>query len=241
MGNNQDRIDSYLRDEFTQLESDDFKKSLNVDSHLKTDFELTKMISESLKERASLYKKMSVWENEYHQTNFNENRTKIVRRNIIRGIGLAACLILAFFVIKPYLNYDMTESENMYTYNVPHFNHEDFESSDYRSYTVKIDSLINQKEYEKAISLISLIEKDFEVIAANNGIIELEKAGIDKSHISNTERYLNDAYMLCWRKINVLIVLGNRQEALCILKDFKEQDGVYKEDAMKLYESLSKY
>lgn len=238
MGNNQDKIDSFLRYELNMNERESFERSLKFDKSLKNDFELTKLISESLSKRAHLYKQMSQWETELEQNDSVNFISRHIKRIIIVGVGLAASIIIGVFIITPIYNSSMSESKDNYAYNLPLFDSSDYLSNDYCIYTTQIDSLINIAEYEKALSLICLIEKDFETVKphANN---EFEKAGLEEYDVTRNTNYLNDAYVLRWRKINLLLALGNIDEALFILKDYKEENGKFREKANKLYEKLT--
>ena len=236
MDNNQDKIDSYIRHELTSGEIEDFEKSLNSNTILKSDFELTLLISKSLKKRASLYKRMSQWEVELGQKESRKLSLGHIKRIIITGI--AASIIIAIIIIVPFYNKDIIETNDNYASNIPSFDSSDFLSNDYKMYTAQIDSLINVSEYEKAMSLVCLVEKDFETVKPNTNN-EFEKAGLENTGISRTEKYLNDAYVLRWRKINLLLALGDKDKALSELNDYKNEEGKFKEKANKLYRELT--
>jgi len=237
MGNNQEKIDSYLRHEFNEDEEEGFEKSIKFDRNLNTDFELTKLISKSLSKRAFLSKQMSRWEAELEQKESTNFFSRHFKKIIIVGTGLAASIIIGFLIIAPFYNSDMTESKEKYAYRLPYFDSTDYLANDYRIYTSQIDSLINIVEYDKALSMICLIEKDFETFKPYANI-EFVEAGLEGSEISGNTNYQNDAYVLRWRKINVLLALGEIDDALNVLNEFKDEDGKFKEKAQKLYKKL---
>lgn len=78
MGNNQDIIDSYIKGEFSTSKKKEFESLLQIDKSLKTDLELTRMITKSLGDRSYVYDKMTQWENELH-TNF-PGRIKVSKK-----------------------------------------------------------------------------------------------------------------------------------------------------------------
>lgn len=88
------------------------------------------------------------------------------------------------------------------------------------------------------MSIVCLIEKDFEIVKTykNN---DFEKADLENTGISASEKYLNDAYVLRWRKINLLLALGYKDKALSILKEYKNEEGKFKEKANRLYKELT--
>lgn len=239
MLNNQDIIDSYLRGELSELERSVFEQNQNIDKSLKSDFELTKIITESLKERVSMYECMSEWEKESPHEVPSKKISKIVRNFLISG-SIAASLILVFLMLKPvFSNSGMEEGQEKIAFNMPYFNSSDYLSEDYKIYEEKIDSLLNSAEYEEAMKLIFLIESDFIGLSNESSNIKFEKAGIDNDESNTHTKYLNDTYILKWRKINTLFALDKKNEAVALLKNFKEEKGKFQEDALKLYDNMT--
>ncbi len=237
MISNQDRIDSYLQGRLTSLECVEFEHALELDQALKNDFKLTKAISKSLKDRVSVYAHMDKWEKEITQEKHQTGISLNVRTIFYIGSSIAACLILVLFALRPFYNLGSNKSHDTYALNIPHFDTNDYLSNDYHIYTNRIDSLLNIKEYEEAITYIALVESDFNVICINDN--RLEKAGITETEFSSITKYLNDRYMLKWRKINALLALNRQSEALNILENYKDEKGKYKEDARHLFNVLT--
>ena len=243
MGNNQDKIASYIRGEYSASKKKEFESLLQIDKSLKTDLELTKMITKSLGDRSYVYDKMAQWENELH-TNFPD-RIKVskFRKLIIIGGGLAASLVIGVFALQLFNNTTIQNTGDNYAFSIPSFSSSDYMAEDYFIYTEKIDSLINISEYEEALNLIALVEPDFENTLSNDKLGEgLEKAGIENDESEGIiAKYKNDEYILKWRKINLLLVLGKKDEAFNILEEFKDKEGKFKDDATKLYDELKTY
>lgn len=240
MGNNQNIIDSYVRGENTLGKNEDLESSLKKDKTLKSDFELTKLIAKSLGERAYIYDKMLEWESELMKNNPNKIKVSRFRKIFIIGGSIAASLIIGVLAIHILYNPSLQKVGDNYAFNIPTFDSSDYLSEDYLVYTRKIDSLINHSECEEALKIIALVESDFEKLHSERVNDIFEKAGIEETQkAKKIAKYLNDEYVLKWRKINVLLALDKKREALDLLTVFKDEDGIYQDDAKQLYYVIS--
>ncbi len=154
---------------------------------------------------------------------------------------MAASLIIGVSAIHILYKTALQKAGDNYAFNIPIFDSSDYLSEDYMIYTREIDSLINHSECEEALKIIALVESDFENLHHESMNDELEKAEIeDTEKTKNIEKYLNDEYVLKWRKINALLALYKKREALDLLNVFKNENGRYQNEAKQLYDEITR-
>jgi hypothetical protein len=146
----------------------------------------------------------------------------------VTGIGIAAGLAVGIFITYP------TSVTTSSPYSMPEFNDEQA----YRggSTVVKdIDLLINAKQYHDALAKIEDAENDYASIISNIAVVEVatEEQEYEKSLAED------ELYSIVWRKINVLLALEKKDEAITILQYYRYQPGIYQTEANQLWEHLA--
>lgn len=217
---NQDRIDAYLRKELSETERKMFEDELESNSSLAEDFALTKNLVKALESRQQKIRKMERWQQQLDV----EERAASTARTLIRRMviisGIAACVLLGFF------------SQNSQTgHQLPVFESSGLTYRGQFSDIENIDCLLNEGKYKQALEEIDLQEKEYADIIAH--LVSTEQ--LKEEQIYEKELTEEVLYVLTWRKINVLLVLGKKNEALQILHYYRFTNGLYQKDANRLW------
>lgn len=223
--NSQNRIDAYLRGEMTAEQRLEFEKDLNDDAKLREDLRLTKEITEALTERQQKIAMISKWEKEAEISERLANHRLTLKRWTI-GLSAAACIAIGFFAVKPLF---MTNSGRDFA--MPSFDGSYMRSS---SGFVRVDSLIGAKSYDLALRNVDSL---YSVGAS------LLREYADQDSLSERDAYKmdllkSDQYELSWRRINLLMATGEKEQATKELKAFVDIDGPHKAEAQSLLKSL---
>lgn len=228
---NQDRIDAYLRGEMTSEERFEFEKDKDTNMALRQEYLETKAIADALADRKEKLDMMAHWDME------EELRLKILhRRMLIRrwtiGFSAAACLAIGFFAVRPMFLTTTSVPGNNFV--MPDFSQETY----YRggnSDIEMLDSVISSRDYAKALALSnSLINENRLEIAQYE-----QKDSLTVKDSYRKLQYENNLYDLEWRRINLLLALNQKEEAMSILKEFIYKDGAYKTEADSILKTLN--
>jgi hypothetical protein len=255
---NQDKIDAYLRGEMSEAERCKFEEKLKNDAATFDEILLTNDIISALEDRKHKLECIQNWQEAIDEESELEYASQIFEYDVkernttepkycaaptqtkarnhkvwywVTGIGIAACLAVGIFITYPTGDqYDMTSSP----YSMPEFNDEQA----YRggSTVVKdIDLLINAKQYHDALAKIEEAENDYASIISNIAVVEVatEEQEYEKSLAED------ELYSIVWRKINVLLALEKKDEAITILQYYRYQPGIYQTEANQLWEHLA--
>lgn len=145
-------------------------------------------------------------------------------------MSAAACLAIGFVAIKPMFMTHTSEGG----YAMPDFG----TTAVYRggdNGLVEVDSLINAKDYDIALSRIdALISGCKDNISA----LELTDSLPDKDAYRLKE-YEQDLYQLEWRRINLLLATDNEQDGKQALESFIKKGGEYSHQADSLLITLT--
>jgi hypothetical protein len=261
---NQDKIDAYLRGEMSEAERRKFEEKLKNDAATFDEILLTNDIISALEDRKHKLECIQHWQgaideeaeleydsayNDSQISEYDVNERKIRKHEYceasiptkahakhrvwywMTGIGVAACLAIGIFITYP------TSDQHVMTsspYPTSKFNGDQA----YRGGSTvinDIDSLINAKQYHDALTKIYEAENDYASIISNIAVVEVatEEQEYEKSLAED------ELYSIVWRKINVLLALGKKNEAITILQYYRYQPGIYQTEANQLWEHLA--
>lgn len=216
MNTNNDLIDAYLLGRMSNEEKKSFESKLSEDNLLKEEFDFTSNLREELKDRNDklrLIKKI-------------KNDQKRHLRSIISVTSIAAAIILGVFILAPEFNSFSPNIDMRY-----------YES--YRSVgdITAIAKLVNEKLYHEALSAIELEQKELD---EELKIIHEQNSSSDETERIEYETKLvnRDNYELTWLKINAILGLGKKKEAIEILEHYVVIDGSHQEEANKIYRKI---
>lgn len=228
---NQDRIDAYLRGEMTSDERLEFEKDKDADAVLCQEYLETKAIADALADRKEKLAQMARWDKEEELRLKLQGRKMLIRRWTI-GCSAAACLAVGFFAVRPLFLTTTSVPDNDFV--MPDFSQETY----YRggnSDIERLDSVISSRDYAKALAFTdSLINQTQLEIAQFE-----QRDSLTEKDSYRKLQYENNLYDLEWRRVNLLLALNNKSEAMSILKEFVYKDGVYKTEADSIFKTLN--
>lgn len=216
-------IDKYLRKEMSPEESLNFEQEALNNPELRKEIELTYRIKRSLTDCQHKLHKTAQWE--------RKKRFSIVRYATITSV--AAMLVVGFFLTKPVI--ENTSSDNLVA-----------------SATIESPEILKEKSGEAIVSVQKSISDGNEEVAIAE-VTKLEEQNIiptlndvsggrfimsHKLESDDADILSKDAYELHWLKIQSLITIGEKAEALELLKSFVTVEGKYKATADSLLNSM---
>ena len=220
---NYELIDKYLRKEMSPEESLNFEQEALNNPELRKEVELTYRIKRSLADRQQKLQKTAQWE--------RKRIYGIARYATLTSV--AALLVAGFFLLKPAI--ESGTSENMVasaTIESPEILKEKSGEA-----IVSVQRSISEGNAETAIAEVTKLEEQ-------NVIPTLDDVSAGRFLMSHTldpedvDILSKDAYELHWLKIQSLITIGKKAEALELLKSFVTVDGKYKATADSLLNSM---
>lgn len=225
-------IDDYLLDRMPNVERLAFEKEVETDSELKEQLEFTKSLQQAMKSRSEKLALMKEWESAYEwqydldvaqtraagsgyescsvpSTDDNRFEKKSSRIRILYWVtGMAAMFVAGFFILnKPNMGDD-----NWNNITFPTVNGGFRGSSDYSG----IKLLMEQNDYKEALSLI-----------------DEEMKLLDKDSYQVSIKELRDELM--WLKVQALVGLKRKKDAVSTLEKLRNSDGLYKNVADSIY------
>lgn len=231
----QDKIDDYLLDRMSNVERLTFEKEVETDGELKEQLEFTERLQQVLKSRGEKLALMKEWENDYEwQYDLDDAQTRATgsgyescsapssensrfdkkpsrKRTLYWVTGIAAMFIAGFFILnKPDMGKD-----NWNDITFPAVNAGFRGGSDYSD----IKLLIEQKKYKEAIALI-----------------DEEMKLLDKDSYQVSIKELRDELM--WLKVQALVGLKRKKDAVSTLDKLRNSDGIYKDAAESIYKQI---
>lgn len=216
-------IDKYLRKEMSPKESLNFEQEALNNPTLRKEVELTYRIKRSLTDRQQKLHKTAQW----------ENKKKYRRARYVAISSIAAMLALGIFLTKPVI--DNESSNNLIA-----------------STTTESPEILKEKSGEAIVSVQRSISEGKEIVAIaevtkleeQNVIPTLNEVSGGRFIMSHTleskdaDILSKDAYELHWLKIQSLITIGKKAEAMELLKSFVTVNGKYKATADSLLQTL---
>lgn len=231
----QDKIDNYLLGRMPIEDRLTFEKEVETDSELKEQLEYTERLKQALKSRSEKLVLMNEWKKDYERQYDKEisqtadtgsgyeyspatSTDKSATINKPSGIktlywvaGIAAMFIAGFFILnKPNMGND-----NWSNITFPTVNDEFRGSLDYSD----IKLLIEQKKYNDALAHI-----------------DEELKQLDKDLYQVSIKELRDELM--WLKVQTLVGLKRRRDAISTLDKLRNTDGIYRDAAESIYKQI---
>ncbi len=229
--NYQDRVDTYLRGEMDNESLKQFKKELISNESLARVYRQTKAIADVIADRKEKLNMMARWDKEEEIKSKSIHTGAHAWRWTI-GVSVAACIVVGFFVFRPILmpTSPLTSSD----FAMPNLGNDIYYRGSESSMRL-LDSLINIKDYAKALgsvdSMISNYENVLRQYERKDSLTEKEEYEMMAYHVNLEE--------LNWRRANILIFLGKTDKAKECLKSMVEGRGNYQEHADSLLKTLN--
>lgn len=223
----QNQIDRYVRNEMTAEERVHFEAELAEDENLRMEYEFTKQVQDTLKNRQEKLEMMRAWDEEEKQESVLETARYRRRRRlrVAGGFLLVAVLIAGFFLLLP------SKWETVPENTLPQLDLSLYEN--YRSGTAltKIVNLIQQQQYQEALQCIEEEEKNLYVPDTSGLTSDEEREQME--YEAAAARL--DAAHLKWLKVYALVGLNRREDALEVLDDMRRTLNPYQQKADSLY------
>lgn len=216
---NYELIDKYLRKEMSPEESLNFEQEALNNPELRKEIELTYRIKRSLTDRKQKLHKTAQWE--------RKKKHRIALYATMSSV--AAMIIVGFFLTKHVI--ENAASDNLVastTIESPEILKEKSGEA-----IVSVQRSISEGKEEVAIAEVTKLEEQ-KVIPSLNEISEGRYIMSHTLESEDADILSKDAYELHWLKIQSLITIGKKAEAMELLKSFVTVDGKYKATADSL-------
>ena len=228
----QDKIDSYLLGRMTEEEKKAFEAEMETDEELKKQYLFTKALKKEVGEHARLKEEMGQWDEEREKVDERPVSSSSKRKWMYAAVGMAAAVLVAFF----FLHIETSDVGNP-----------PIRSGGDSTFNKEVDSLVEKKEYAKALEEIEgkVTDCDNYIIfykkCIDNTVSEEEEeeklspeeAGIE---LRKTEAELMDLKLM---KAQVLLKMGEKDKAADILKELSHENSIVKEKAKELLEEIN--
>lgn len=251
----QDSIDRYVLGRMADDERIAFEEKLSENGELKEQMELTKAVKDVLErnEDLDILERIERMEEEYDMektgykatgSGYERDMTEPMARQTTSApprssnrkfiywiSGIAALFIVGFFLFNNlYFNEDADMTFSPRPQGVPVFKGDD----------ATIDNLLVKGDYKAALAQIETLEEE---IATEHMTIEREKdsrgAGQDElAYKLELLKYKQEE--LSWLKVQALLGLNRKEEAISLLDKIRNSESEYKEQADSLYNVLKK-
>lgn len=211
----EERIDNYILGRMSNEERQAFEKEMSVNSELQEKVALHRDIVRAMRiERDKEYLQSLERDIKVQEMTERRRRTFAMR---ISSIAVAACLVLGVFV-----HFDTQSDYRQYGLGI------ELAVSRGGGYSDKVAELINDGNYDEALSLIAEAEaKPFVCDDTNPEIVEAER---DEYHREQDE--------LQWYKTVAYMRMGKYIKAKRLLKQIASSDSAYKDVAQAALEAL---
>lgn len=223
----EDRIDAYLMGTMTEDERRQFEADTKKDDELKRQFEFTRDVQAALKSRIEKLIAIKEWEKR------KEEEKKVAsRKRIYWASGIAAVFIVGFFLFNNiYVSEDADVAFSPRPQGV----------STIRGIDATTENLLAKSDYQGALERIESLEDE---IATELMTLEREKGargaeGEDEIAYKQEELKLKQEE-LSWLKVQALLGLNRKEEAIALLDKIRHSESEYKEQADSLYNVLKK-
>lgn len=223
----EDRIDAYLMGTMTEDERRQFEADTKKDDELKRQFEFTRDVQAALKSRIEKLIAIKEWEKR------KEEEKKVAsRKRIYWASGIAAVFIVGFFLFNNiYVSEDADVAFSPRPQGV----------STIRGIDATTENLLAKADYQGALERIDSLEDE---IATEQMTLEREKGargaeGEDGIAYKQEELKLKQEE-LSWLKVQALLGLNRKEEAIALLDKIRNSESEHKEQADSLYNVLKK-
>ena len=225
----QDKIDQYILNEMDEKQKADFERQLQNNPSISQQYDFTRMVRQAIRSRADIEEMMKQWDKEEENQRAASARTS-ARQNfkISYWVGVAAGLAIVFtiftFIQTPKMDKHMVTMSGVVnkaaSTAAPKNSYAD--STTNSPDLTEINNLYLEHHYLDALALIEEKER-----------IENTTATLDADLSPDPQ-----SISLMWLKANILINLNRTQEAIPLLKQLKQTEGVYKEMADTLLQHI---
>jgi len=252
----QDRIDDYLLNRMTDEERQAFESEVADDAELRDQFAFTGSVHHTMKSRNEKIAAMEEWEDDYQWKDDPEIEVaaaaecrptgsgysycpapsrmeeKAVRRTPTRRIlywvsGIAAVFVVGFFLFQNLYVYDASSPDiTTSPTGVTMRSGGDFS---------EIEMLLKQKQFSESLAKIeqeSLVLKDDSTRLSQDITLDEDKVAYKMLKIQAQQEELT------WLKVQALLGLGQKNDALRLLDKLRQSDGIYQLSADSLYHIL---
>ena len=179
------------------------------------------LIEKAVKSISAKKKQINEWELDESRWQLQNRKKRFYRVGVAASVAIIGAVGLSYYgSIHNGSQYDVMQSSSY--------------DSQYSSLSIEtltgdeeIKALIKMKEYETALEVINQAMKDTEtdlIVSDTDNAKELIKKRI---------------YTLSWIKIQALIGLDRKSEAIILLKEYAEKEGAYQEEAQNILKDLN--
>ena len=210
-------IDKYLRKEMTPEERLNFELEALNNPELRKETELTDRIKRSLADR----------QRKLHKTARCEIKKKYKIVGIASVASIVTILAIWFFFSKPTQNTNVKNelTESTATVNSPETLKKKSEET-----IVTVKKYISEGKAEAAIAEVTKLE-DENIIPTLSDVSAGKFVVSQPMETEDADVLSKDAYELHWLKIQSLIAIGKKKEAIQLLMSFIQIEGKYKATA----------
>lgn len=251
----QDRIDDYLLNRMTDDERQTFESEVADDAELRDQLAFTESVQHTVKSRNEKLAAMEEWEDDYQWKKDPEIEViaaaeyrstgsgysycpaqprmedKAVRRTPTRRIlywvsGIAAVFVVGFFLFQNLYVYDAAPDIAPSPMGTTMRSGGDFS---------EIETLLKQEQFNEALAKIEqedLVLKDDSIRLSQDTILDEDKAAYKMLEIQAQQEELT------WLKVQALLGLGKKDDAIVLLDKLRQSDGTYQQSADSLYQIL---
>lgn len=217
-------IDKYLRREMTPEERLNFEQEALNNPELRRETELTYRIKRSLADR----------QQKLHRTAHCEIKKKYKIAGAATAASIAAVLAVGFFLTKPAqiteVNSEIIAANT--SVNVPETLKKKSEEA-----IVTVKKSISEGKEEVAIAEVTKLE-DENIIPTLSDVSAGKFVVSQPMEVEDADVLSKDAYELHWLKIQSLIAIGKKEEAIQLLMSFVQIEGIHKAAADSLLQKM---
>lgn len=210
-------IDKYLRKEMTPEERLNFELEALNNPELRRETELTDRIKRSLADR----------QRKLHKTARCEIRKKYKIVGIASVTSIVTILAIWFFFSKPTQNANV---KNELTVSTATVNSPENLKKKSEETIVTVKKYISEGKAEAAIAEVTKLE-DENIIPTLSDVSAGKFVVSQPMETEDADVLSKDAYELHWLKIQSLIAIGKKEEAIQLLMSFIQIEGKYKATA----------
>lgn len=219
----QDRIDRYLRNEMSHEETLLFEQEAMNDEGLRKQLGVNMLINRSLAGRQRKLNLITRWK--------RKEKAKMV--SFAAFTSIAAILVIAFFLHAPdnaassSAGMAMVEQKNM-------------AAKKQEKVTETMESVLKTSDDKEIVETIENLENRKDIPSLNE-MTEKQYVNYRQQNESGNEKaMIEDIYELYWLKIQSLLRMGQKDEALTLLRKFVTLEGEYKTKADSLLKEIDK-
>lgn len=219
----QDRIDDYLQGLMSEEERRAFEKEVETDAELRDQLEYSKNVKRLMVSRNEKLTLMKEWGEEYEKKKSKGNAS---RRRLAYWIsGIAAVFIAGLLVLN--IN---TNKSSIDFGNIPYPS--EYEAARGSGFN-KVNLMLKDKQFESAMEeIISVEQKIDTALKYCDTISDQGERDYEKESLKQ------DADEIRWLKVYALYGLGQKEEAVELLNEMRNADGMFQHIADSVYQIM---